>query len=68
MAKEGEVKKLLRSKDNKILGGILGGIGEYLIVDPTAIRAVYVLLTVLTGIFPMILAYIILLFIIPSKK
>ena len=31
-------KKLYRSGKDKILGGVCGGIGEYLDVDPTIIR------------------------------
>jgi phage shock protein PspC (stress-responsive transcriptional regulator) len=32
-------KKLYRSSENKILFGVLGGIGEYLEVDPALVRA-----------------------------
>jgi len=37
------MKRLYRSGRNKILGGICGGIGEYLNVDPTIIRLLWLL-------------------------
>lgn len=38
------MKKLYRSKKNRIIAGVCGGIGEYLDVDPTLIRLLWVLL------------------------
>jgi phage shock protein C len=38
-----KVKKLYRSAKGKILGGVCGGIGEYLNVDPTIIRIIWLL-------------------------
>ena len=60
------VKKLYRSSDNRIFAGICGGLGEYFNVDPTVVRVVYVLLSLLTA-FMGVLVYIILLFIIPKR-
>lgn len=64
---KGEIKLLYRSKDNKIFAGILGGLGEYLSIDPTVLRALYILLTVFTGIILGIIAYIISIFVIPAS-
>jgi phage shock protein C len=36
-------KRLRRSVSNKIIGGLCGGFGEYLNIDPTVIRLVWVL-------------------------
>jgi phage shock protein PspC (stress-responsive transcriptional regulator) len=33
-------KKLYRSRDNRMIAGICGGLGEYFDVDPTVIRLV----------------------------
>lgn len=49
-----------------MLAGIIGGMGEYLDVDPVALRAVYVLLMALTGFVPLFAAYVIMLFIVPE--
>jgi phage shock protein PspC (stress-responsive transcriptional regulator) len=40
-----EEKKLYRSKGNKILGGVAGGIGAYFGIDPAIIRVLFALLT-----------------------
>ena len=42
-------KKLYRSADSRILVGICGGLGEYLGVDPTAVRVAWILLCALGG-------------------
>lgn len=63
---ESPPKRLFRSRDNRVVAGILGGIGEYLNVDPVAIRVLYVIFTAVTGFVPLVVAYILLLFIIPE--
>ena len=60
------VKRLYRSSDNRVFAGICGGLGEYFDVDPTVVRVVYVLLSLLTA-FMGVLLYIILLFGIPNR-
>ena len=62
-----EPKKLSRSND-KFLAGVCAGIAEYLSIDPTAVRVLYVILTLLSAAFPGILLYIILLFIMPTAE
>ena len=58
-------KKLYRSKENRVIGGICGGIGEYFDIDPTIIRVIFVLMAIARG--GGICLYIVLLFIIPKK-
>ena len=60
------VKRLYRSSDNRVFAGICGGLGEYFDVDPTVVRVVYVLLSLLTA-FMGVLLYIILLCVIPNR-
>ena len=38
-------KKLYRSRKNKMLCGVCGGLGEYLGIDPTVVRLLVVLLS-----------------------
>lgn len=59
-------KKLFRSANNRILAGVCGGVGEYLDIDPTVVRVVYVLLSLLTA-FAGLLVYIVLWLIIPAR-
>ncbi|MBU0628574.1 MAG: PspC domain-containing protein [Nanoarchaeota archaeon] len=61
-----KTKKLYRSKNNRVIAGICGGIGEYFDIDPTIIRLLWVLFTFMGG--SGIIAYIICWIVIPEKK
>lgn len=52
------MKKLYRSKTNKTFTGLLGGIGEYLNIDPVIIRIIFIFLLIVSGVWPAILVYI----------
>ena len=58
-------RRLARSRRHKILAGVCGGIAEYLEVDPTVVRVVYVFASIFSALFPGVLAYIILAFLMP---
>lgn len=58
------MKKLVRSKNNHMICGVCGGIGEYLNVDPTIIRLAAVFLG-LTG--SGVLVYIVAAIIMPEE-
>lgn len=45
----GTVKRLYRSKKERIIAGVCGGIGEYFDVDPVVVRLVWVLLALAGG-------------------
>lgn len=66
MAKE--VKRLYRSKRNRVFAGICGGLGEYLKIDPVLLRLIWLLVVVFTGVFPGVIVYIIAIFIIPERS
>ena len=56
------MKRLYRSKKERILGGVCAGLGEHLDVDTTVIRLIWAVVSVLsvgTGIIISILAWII---------
>ncbi len=57
-------RKLTRSRDKKI-AGVCGGLAEYFHLDPTIVRVAYVLVSILSAAFPGVLAYIILMFVMP---
>ena len=59
-------RKLYRSRSNKIICGVMGGLGDYFGVDPTVLRVAYVLLSVFVLGSPIIL-YIICALIIPQE-
>ena len=58
-----EYKKLYRSKKNRMIAGVCGGIGEYFNIDPTIIRLLWVILVFCGGIG--ILAYLVAWIVIP---
>lgn len=59
-------KKLYRSKKNRIIAGICGGLGEYFNIDPTIVRLIWVFLVVF-GMGAGIILYLIAWIIIPEK-
>ncbi len=61
-------KKLYRSEKNKMISGILGGLGEYADVDPVLLRLVWVLIVIFTGFVPGLIAYFLAIIIIPKKS
>lgn len=61
-----ENKKLYRSQTNKKLAGVCGGLAEYLNIDPTIVRLIWVLATLFVGCG--ILAYIIALIVMPLQS
>jgi phage shock protein C len=55
------MKRLYRSKNDRMLGGVCAGLGEHFDIDPTVIRLVWAVITVLsigTGVLVYIIAWI----------
>lgn len=59
-------RKLYRSKENKMIAGVCGGLAEYLNVDPTIVRVITALIGFLYG--TGILIYIIAAILIPQRQ
>ena len=57
---------LHRSTKNSMIAGVLGGIAEHYGFDPTTVRVVYVVVSILSAAFPGILVYLALWMIIPE--
>jgi phage shock protein PspC (stress-responsive transcriptional regulator) len=51
-----------------MIAGVCGGIAQWLGWDPTAVRVLYVLISIFSGAFPGILAYIILAIVMPAEE
>ena len=62
-----ETKRLYRSTDDKMIAGVCGGIAEYFGWDPTLVRVGYVLLSMGSVFFPGVIAYLVMMVIIPEK-
>jgi phage shock protein C len=51
-----------------MIAGVCGGIAEYFGLDPTIVRVAYVLVSIVSVAFPGILAYIVLMFVMPPPE
>lgn len=58
-------KKLYRSKSDKMIFGVCGGLGDYFNIDPVILRIIFVVLAVWGG--SGILIYLILAIVVPEK-
>ena len=58
-------RRLTRSAKHKMIAGVCGGLAEYFVLDPTLVRVAYVIVSIISAAFPGILAYIILMFVMP---
>ena len=62
------MKRLYRSKTDRTIAGIFGGIGELFNIDPNLLRLSAVLLFFISGFFPVLVTYIIAWIILPDGK
>ena len=60
-------KKLRRTSNDKMIGGVCGGLAEYFGLDSTLVRVAYVLLSICTA-FSGVLVYLIFLLIMPEDN
>ncbi len=58
-------KRLYRSRRDQRIAGVCGGIGEYLGVDPTIVRILWVLLALAGG--PGVLLYFVMAVVVPEE-
>jgi len=61
-----EPKKLYRSRDNRMVSGLCAGMGNYLGIDPTVVRVVYTVASILMGGLPIII-YLVLIMVVPEE-
>jgi phage shock protein C len=61
-------KKLYKDRSTGILSGVCSGIAQYLNIDVTIVRILYIVLSIFSAAFPGIIVYIILIFILPDKS
>jgi len=60
-----ETKRLYRSRDNRMIGGVAGGLGEYFGIDPTLVRLIFIFFSFVpptTG----VLAYLVMMLVVPE--
>jgi phage shock protein C len=61
-------KKLSRSEENKMMGGVCAGFGDYFDIDTTLVRLIFVALALMTAIFPMLIFYVVAWIVIPLEE
>ena len=59
-------KPLRRSRQNRMIAGVCGGLAEWLGWDATLVRILYVVVSVVSAAFPGLLAYVILWILMPE--
>ncbi len=59
--------RMHRSRSDRKLLGVLGGVADYTSLDPSLIRIVYVIVTILTGFVPGIFLYLVMGFVVPAE-
>ncbi len=60
-----EVKRLYRSRTERMIGGVCGGLGEFLNIDVTLVRLLFVFGALFGG--PGLVIYLVMLFVIPEE-
>jgi phage shock protein PspC (stress-responsive transcriptional regulator) len=58
--------RLYRSRDERVLAGVAGGLADYLDVDPSLVRVVWVILALFSG-GGFLIAYIVMAFVVPEE-
>ncbi|HUG54911.1 MAG TPA: PspC domain-containing protein [Vicinamibacteria bacterium] len=59
---------LKRSRRNRVIAGVCGGIADSLGWDPTLVRILYILISILSAAFPGILVYLVLWIVMPEAS
>jgi phage shock protein PspC (stress-responsive transcriptional regulator) len=65
---ESGTRRFYRSRSSRVLAGVCGGIAEYYGSDATAVRLLTLVLGLFTGIFPMIVLYLVAAIVIPDHE
>jgi phage shock protein PspC (stress-responsive transcriptional regulator) len=60
-----DYKKLYRSRTNRMVSGVCGGLGEFANVDPTIIRLLFAAGTIFSGGI-LLLVYLAMIFVVPE--
>jgi phage shock protein C len=58
---------LMRSRGDRMIAGVCGGLAKWLGWDPTAVRVAYVIVSILSAAFPGILVYLVLWLVMPQE-
>jgi len=62
-----QYNKLYRSRENRMLGGVCGGLGEYFDIDPTLVRVLFIFGAFLGFPGALVLIYLVMLVLVPQE-
>jgi len=62
-----QYKQLFRSREDRMISGVAGGLGEYFDIDPTIIRLIFVFGAIITG-SGLFWAYLVMMFVVPEES
>jgi phage shock protein C len=62
-----QYKQLYRSRENRMIGGVCGGLGEYFNIDPTLVRILFVFGAFLGFPGALALVYLVMLILVPQE-
>jgi len=60
-------KRLYRSLNQKMIGGVCGGLAEYFDIDVSLVRLIFVAIALISVIIPMLVFYVIAWVVIPGQ-
>lgn len=61
-------QRLHRSRSNRMIAGVCGGLAEWLGWDPTLVRILYIVVSIASAAFPGLLVYLILWVVMPERQ
>jgi phage shock protein C len=64
----GTGRGLRRSRDNRVLAGVCGGLAKWLDMSPTVVRILFVLISICSTAFPGIIVYLIMWLVVPLEE
>jgi phage shock protein C len=62
-----DAKPLRRSRRHRLVAGVVGGLADHFGLDPTGLRIVYVVGSILSAAFPGLLVYLVLWLLLPLE-
>jgi phage shock protein C len=63
-----QYKQLYRSRQDRMIGGVCGGLGEYFGIDPTLVRILFIFGAFLGIPGALVLVYLIMLILVPQEQ
>jgi phage shock protein C len=61
-------KPLRRSRTDRVIAGVVGGLAEYFGIDPTLLRVIYVVVSIVSAAFPGALVYVLMWLLVPEAE